>query len=168
MKKIITLVVVLVLQVVAFIPISMTNVSVSAESLENNCNNEVHYHEQDEEYLQSSLAIQPFYVVSCPQGRKHQMVGRGTGVVYSGSLQKPGTRLIYGSVNQCKNCYLLLFSEGNPRISGILGKYLLYNANGPQSNYGVVCYAGTSKLDTFKGLLASDPFWSGFEFINGQ
>lgn len=106
--------------------------------------------------------VTPRYYPSCPEGGKHRMQGRGVAWVYSGSYQSPGKLLIYGFANQCANCHEVVASEGNPRLSGVLGKYRIESHNEPISSSGVVIYGGIT--GSFYGKLVEDPYWAGYEF----
>lgn len=112
--------------------------------------------------LNTPAEITPFYVASCSGGGKHYMVGRGIAWIYSGSASKPGNLVLTGSTSQCTKCKLALGSEGNPRSggSGIIGKYVLWNAPSTLGTYGTVFYGGIQ--GSFYGNKSQDAFWGGF------
>jgi hypothetical protein len=113
--------------------------------------------------IAKSGVVTPDYIVSCPDGPKHLMEGRGFARVFEGTLQNPGNLIFYGFTNQCTNCYLVLASEGNPRGSGILGRYRLDSYSYNVSNNGTYFYGGID--GSFTGNLLQDSFWAGFSFI---
>ena len=144
--------------VFSFILIFSFSFSVAAEDL-HVCVSDI---ECTEENSTEDAGISPFYVVSCPQGGKHTMVGRGVAWIYSGSFNNPGSLQLTGFASQCTKCHLVLGSEGSMYQSRVIGRYALYSAVSPVSNAGVNIFGGIN--GSFYGNVSQDSFWSGFEW----
>lgn len=101
------------------------------------------------------------YYITCPYGDKHQMEGRGIGLAYYGSAGSKDLR-ISGTASQCKNCYLVLITEGNPFMVGTppWGNYATWSP-GYQVTTRVVMY--TNSFGYSSGY-SNDPYVQGFEF----
>lgn len=90
------------------------------------------------------------------------MKSNGKGVVYDTS----GNRVINGYCYQCSNCFLVLASQHDPRISHTLGKYHFHMAYEPIGITGIIINNATY-IEEFNGDTRTDSFWQGFEFIKG-
>ena len=105
--------------------------------------------------------ISPHWDLTCPGG-KHRMKSNGKGVVYDTS----GNRVINGYCYQCSNCFLVLASQHDPRISHTLGKYHFHMAYEPIGITGIIINNATY-IEEFNGDTRTDSFWQSFEFIKG-
>jgi hypothetical protein len=105
--------------------------------------------------------------VTCPEGGKHSMTGRGRGRVYAGA---PGSAIaLDGFASQCDKCYLTLITQNNmfnnlPGILKIPGKYSINSAQGYIPTGWVEHYYGLSGTCNVPYL--QDSFFAGFEFVS--
>lgn len=96
--------------------------------------------------------------VPCPvSGQKHDMFGRGSGIVYIN-----GKLVLKGYTTQCIHCHDVIISEYNPNYwwTTKLG-YYGYQSASEDVGIGTVMY--TDEL-YYNDSLATDPFFRAFVF----
>lgn len=100
--------------------------------------------------------IQPYVEPACPYGVNHLMVSSGYGYAYYGSY--PSNTLICGSnAWQCKNCLLVMITEGEPAAGQIIGTYATWSAGEKIGTY-------TNIYTTISGYCSSSTM-SGYKFL---
>lgn len=104
------------------------------------------------------------YIVSCSNGGKHYMEGRGFAYVHYGEY--PGTRIVLnpGCAFQCRYCHLVLVTEHDPSTpynrSG-WGTYAVLSQNEEIAKVKTEFYTETFRHNN---SVAEDPYAQGFEF----
>lgn len=105
--------------------------------------------------ISSGSEIVPYVYTVCNGLPHHEMHPRGyNGIVYLSN----GSLYLSGNPWQCKNCYLVMVTEGDYYINqmSVIGKYAIATVNYPTSAYGVVIkgpnsygYCGSNKLSGY-------------------
>ena len=73
-----------------------------------------------------------------------QMYRRGVGVVYNTDTNS--IIMEYGCCWQCKNCYTVMVTSGDPGAGYPIGTYVMMAASAPVSIYYTGCYVTSSEI----------------------
>ena len=86
--------------------------------------------------------VEERYIVSCPGGGRHIMVGKGTGYLRYGTNGN-STWVLTGTASQCTICNLVLVTENNPFMVNTThpwGRYALKSEEKPNSGKVIYIY----------------------------
>lgn len=86
--------------------------------------------------------IEERYIVSCPGGGKHIMIGRAEGRIHYGTNGN-STWVLTGTASQCTICNLVLVTENNPFMVNTThpwGRYALKSEEKPISGKVIYIY----------------------------
>lgn len=101
----------------------------------------------------------------CPEGSgKHRMFTICVGRAYGGSMSDPGPELLYGTLNQCNEYYMVVLTEHSPVYNSALGDYVLDN---PIQLISLITYIYDAYLISSVGSFINDPILAGCDWLGG-